>query len=142
MTFDKNLVETKMADMQAYLAELEPTLALGTREIVHDNFKLHTVERLFQLIVDCAIDINTHIIASSNLPAPDDYQSTFTTIGERGMLPDNFARRIAPSVGLRNLVVHRYGKVDIVRMVDDISHEIGQYRDYLRHIVEYLKKSD
>ena len=47
-----------------------------------------------------------------------------------------FALKIAPSVGLRNLIVHKYGKVDLKRMVDDIKANIGDYTEYLKLISE------
>jgi len=42
-----------------------------------------------------------------------------------------FALEIAPSVGLRNLIVHKYGNVDMKRMVDDIKNNIGDYLQYV-----------
>ena len=137
---NKELVINKMADIQKYLEEMAPILKYEAREIIDDNLKLHTVERLFQLIVAAAIDINTHIIIETELNVPDDYQSTFMTLGEHKILAMDFAVAIAPSVGLRNLIIHKYGKVDIKKMVDDIKNNIGQYKEYLENIAEFLKK--
>jgi len=104
---DKELVKNKMADVQGYFKELQPILKEDSRDIIENNLKLHTVERLFQLIVDTAISINTHIIAESDFNIPEDYQSTFIVLGENKVLPMSFAIKIAPSVGLRNLIVHK-----------------------------------
>ena len=137
---NKDLVINKMADTQKYLEELMPILQHDSREIIDDNLKLRSVERLFQLIVDTTIDINMYIITESDISVPDDYQSTFMVMGEHNIVPMDFAQAIAPSVGLRNLIVHKYGKVDIKRMIDDVKNNIGQYKDYLRHISEFAKK--
>lgn len=137
---DKELIKNKMADIQACFTELEPILKEESRAIIEDNLKLHTTERLFQLIVDTAVDINTHIIAESDMQVPNDYQSTFTTLSEHKIIPMEFAHKIASSVGLRNLIVHKYGKVDLKRLVNDIKEEIGQYLEYLKYINEFLKK--
>lgn len=136
-----DVIEGKLTDIQRYFGELEPVLRFSRAEILDDPLKLHTVERLFQLIVDTALDINTHIIVESSLPVPDDYQNTFVVLGEQGILSMSFVNRIAPSVGLRNLIVHRYGHVDLKRMVDDIQHEISDYREYTGYILDLLKKS-
>jgi uncharacterized protein YutE (UPF0331/DUF86 family) len=138
---DKDLIKAKMASIQGYYGELEPILKEGTKEIIENNLKLHTVERLFQLIVDTTVDINTHIIAESNFDIPVDYQSTFPVLAEKKILPMDFAVKIAPSVGLRNLIVHKYGKVDIRKIVDDIRNEISQYLEYLKYIRQSLEKS-
>ena len=90
--------------------------------------------------MDTVIDINTHIIAELNLHVPDDYQSTFTALGEHKIIPMEFAMKIAPSVGLRNMIVHKYGRVDIKRMVDDVKANIDQYEEYLGYINDFLGK--
>ena len=131
---DKELIKNKMVDIEKYLKELDPILKSGTRIIIEDNLRLHTVERLFQLIVDTAVDINTHIIMASDFNIPDDSYSTFIVLGENKVLSMDFAFKIAPSVGLRNLIVHKYGNVDLKKMVDDVINEIGDYVEYLRTI--------
>lgn len=137
---DKDLIKNKMYDIQGYYRELEPLLEEESRSIIENTVKLRAIERLFQLIVDAAIDINTHIISESDFQVPNDYQGTFVTLGENKFLPMDFACKIAPSVGLRNLIVHKYGKVDIKKMVDDIKNDINQYLEYLKHINKFLEK--
>lgn len=135
---NKELVKNKMADIQSYIQELEPLLKEETRDLIENNLKLRTVERLFQLIVDTAVDINTHIITASHFSVPDDYQSTFTILAKNNVMLVAFANQIAPSVGLRNLIVHKYGRVDLKKMMDDIKSEIGQYLEYLKHINKFI----
>ncbi|MBI5004017.1 DUF86 domain-containing protein [Candidatus Kaiserbacteria bacterium] len=134
------VVINKLVAVKDYLGELQPLLQRESREIIDDSVVLHAIERLFQLIVDTSIDINTYIIGESGFNVPEDYQSTFITLGEHGVIPTDFARKIAPSVGLRNQIVHKYGKVDLKFMVDQIKGEIGDYAQYLKHIDEFLKK--
>ncbi len=135
---NRDTIESKLSDIQRYFDELEPILAFSVVEILDDPLKLHTVERLFQLIVDTALDINTHIIVESSFGIPDDYQNTFVVLGEHKILPMSFVNKIAPSVGLRNMIIHRYGHIDLKRMVEDIQHEIGDYREYTRYILNFL----
>lgn len=135
---DKDLIKYKMSDIQGYFKELEPILREETDNIIKDSLKIRTVERLFQLIVDTSIDINTHIIIEEDFSVPNDYQSTFITLGENKILPMDFALKIAPSVGLRNLIVHKYDKVNIKRMIDDIKNEISDYLEYLKFINRFL----
>ena len=80
-----------MVDIEKYFKELDPILKSGTRIIIEDNLRLHTVERLFQLIVDTAVDINTHIIMASDFNIPDDSYSTFIVLGENKVLSMDFA---------------------------------------------------
>jgi len=137
---NREIVNNKMTAIKDYLGELHPLLEAESRKIIEDSVSLHAIERLFQLIVDSTLDINTHIIAESSFPAPEDYQSTFIALGKNDVLPMDFALKIAPSVGLRNQIVHKYGKVDLKFMIDQIKNEIGDYAEYLKHIDGFLKR--
>ncbi len=136
------IVTNKLADIMKYQGELDVILEHDAHEIIHTPTLLHSLERLFQLIVDGSVGINTHIIADSGFPMPDENRSTFTVLAERGVLPSEFALRIAPSVGLRNLIVHKYGDVRLADMVELVREEIDDYREYVELIRHYLKSID
>ena len=136
------LVKDKLAEIEQYYTTLQPLLAMAARELIEDVHKLRSMERHFQLIVDTALDVNAHIITEMNLPMPDDYQNTFEVLGRHKVMPLEFALRVAPSVGLRNRVVHKYGKVDVKRMVDEVKDGIPQYLEYLKYINDYLQKNE
>ena len=97
------------------------------------------IERYFQLIVDAAIDINTAIIQKAGMQPSIDYQGTFGLMAKCSALPYELAFQIAPSVGLRNGLIHSYEKLDPARVVHEIKRNMGQYREYMRHILEYVE---
>ena len=59
-------------------------------------------------------------------------------LGQKNVLPLPFAEKISDSVGLRNRIVHRYEKMDIDRMLNDIKQNIGDYTEYIRNIKNLL----
>ena len=130
----------KLELMQEYLARLLPLLAPADTDIVNNSTVLSAIERNFQLIVDAAIDINTAIISKSKAQPSDDYQGTFIIVAKCGAIPDELAYTIAPSVGLRNALVHVYEKLNPAKVVHDIKRNIGQYQEYMTHILKYIEK--
>lgn len=136
---DKEVLKNKIKDILVYLSEMEPFLKLSLREIVEDYPKLKTLERNFQLIVDAMVDINTHIITRKNFPPPEDYQSSFVILGENKIIPMDFALKIAPVVGLRNKVVHKYGELDKRKFIADLQNGASDFKEYCRWINEFLK---
>lgn len=132
MVFDQVLVGKKIGDLSGYVDELKALLAVSDEEILRDPGKQHIAERLFQLIVDTMIDINQHYIREKKLPPSDDYQSTFRTMGEHGLLPKEFTEKLAPVVGLRNMVVHRYEHLDkqtFIQLLRKNLDDFVYYRD-------------
>ena len=135
---DKEIIQTKIKNIENYLKELEPILALPNREIASHYEKLRTVERDFQLIVDTVIDINSHIIAANKLPISDDYQQTFTILAQNGFISPTLSEQIAPVTGLRNLIVHKYGEVDMERFFNALRKNTGQFNSYISEIEKLL----
>lgn len=132
MVFDQTFVAKKIGDLSGYIDELKVLLTSSDEEMAQDSGKQHIAERLFQLIVDTMIDTNQHYIREKNLPASEDYQSTFRTMGEYGILPKEFAEKLAPVVGLRNMIVHRYEKLDrqmFIRLLRKNIDDFAYYRD-------------
>lgn len=127
--------------MNGYVKELDSFLEQNTDEqILSDSSKLHIAERLVQLIVDNMIDINQHFIRELDLEIPDDLQSSFLILGENRVLPKDFAFKIAPVTGVRNILVHQYEKLDKEMFVRHIRKNFPDFEKYANYIIEYLKK--
>lgn len=135
---NKDLIKTKIRNIQEYLSEIEPILLLSKNEIISNIEKLRTLERNFQLIVDAMIDINIHIIRELELGSPDDLKSTFIILSKRKIIPLDFAQKISPVVGLRNILVHGYEKVDRGLFVDSFQKNRQDFDQYLLLINSFL----
>lgn len=122
-----------------YLEQIQIILGNDDSRIRTDFTLLYATERLIQLVVDEMIDVNTHIIRNEYFHAPDDFQSAFYTLGENGVLDEKLVQRIAPIVGLRNRLVHRYESVDTVAMLGMIRKERGDIIDYMKQVRIHYK---
>lgn len=138
---DKTIVTAKLSAMSEYYNELIPYLEkYRTGEIPLNDPRIFIVERLFQLIADSAIDINTHIMTRAKFEASDDYEGTFRIIAKHGIIPVPLAEQISGSVGLRNRMVHGYEHVQRKKMMDDIAGGIEQYVVYMKHINDFFER--
>ncbi|MFA6552540.1 MAG: HepT-like ribonuclease domain-containing protein [Candidatus Paceibacterota bacterium] len=138
---ETEVVKTKLAAMGNYFEKLLPYIERYKKgEISLHSDDVFIIERLFQLVVDAAIDINTHIITRNNFESPDDYESTFRILGKKQIIPLELAEKISGSVGLRNRMIHGYETVQIKRMLDDISGGIEQYVEFMKCISEFAEK--
>ncbi|MEK7170384.1 MAG: DUF86 domain-containing protein [Patescibacteria group bacterium] len=138
---DKTFLQRKLDSLSTYVDKLE---RLATRTdiaaIKKGDVTLDAIERNFQLAVDQMVDINTHIIKSGNFGTVDDLQSTFVMLGDFEVLEKSFAKRIAPIVGVRNMLVHRYEKLDTDIFLTNLVNNFSDFKTYLIQINEYLRK--
>lgn len=137
---DKEFIKTKLFLIKLYYEELEHILSFSDLEIKKDFIKLRAIERIIQLIVDEIIDINNHIVRYHPLKLPSDFQSSFLILAEDDILPESFSKKIAPVVGLRNRLVHRYEKIDVDLILNLIRKNKEDFVEYVRHILEFIQK--
>lgn len=142
MTFQKAFLLQKLEEAAGYLEEIKEFFKFPDEEILADAGKLHIAERLLQLIVDTMIDINQHFIRELNLKISEDFQGAFYILGEHNILPMDFAQKIAPIVGLRNRIIHRYETLDKPLFISVFRKNYTDFETYIKLIADYLKKID
>jgi len=137
---DKDFLRKKLDSLASYIDKLEKLVFLNDNLLKSDDIKLAAIERYFQQTVDTMVDANTHIIKEGNFGTVDDLQSTFKLLGEFGVLDQKFATKIAPIVGVRNMLVHRYEKLDADRFLGNLRNNFPDLKAYLLQIDGYLDK--
>lgn len=91
-------------------------------------------------MIDRMIDINYHLLTESGEPPPRDYYDSFTELGRIGLLPAEFAKRIAGCAGLRNRIAHDYEEIDPAKVHEALQTAVVDIPDYLRHVQAFLDR--
>ena len=91
-----------------------------------------------QLIVECATDINNMLLKINGQKGSSDYFNSFLDIAELNIIPVEFALQIAPSTGLRNILVHEYEEIDDEIVYRSISMCLVHYLKYIDLINQHL----
>lgn len=139
MTIDQTFTTVKIERINDSLGKAREILKMSDYDILHTPDKLAALERYFQLAIDAVIDINHQIIKDRDLEPPNDLQGTFTILGKNGILPIEFADKLAPAVGMRNRLVHQYEDVDPKIFVPKVRKDISDFDEYIRLILTYTK---
>jgi len=138
--FDPDLIRRKLSRLNMYLDKLKP-IAEHTFEEYRSDFYLKTsAERLIHLIVECASDINSHVVVESGQRPPEDYTSSFVRASEVGLITRELADKIKGSGGMRNILVHEYMEIDDKKVYSIIPDAISHYKEYIRQVDEFLEK--
>ena len=130
-------IQRRVERIRGYYNDLDELLT-NRSSFSRKLFFFYALERVIQLIVDELIDINNHVIDARNFSVPDNFQSSFQVLAEHNVLPEELALRLAPIVGLRNRLVHRYETIDREMMVEIIEKEKNDIRAYTKAIEHLL----
>lgn len=82
--------------------------------------------------VQLCVDIGAHLIAGTQMKAPDTMGQVFDVLAQSGIVDTDLADRLKKAVGFRNIAVHNYQSIDWA-----IVHSICQQR--LKDFDEYAK---
>ncbi len=107
-----NGIERRLDELSERLARLEPLRDRKRADFDADPYLRDIVERNLEICAQCCIDICHRIIVLENARKPSDYYEAFVIVGELGILTPEFARRLAPLAGFRNILTHEYLAVD------------------------------
>jgi len=141
MTFEKAFIIKKLELVAEHTQELSELLkAKDNEQLRSDSGSLHIAERLVQLIVDTMIDINQHFIRELDLQVPDDLRGTFTIMGDKEILPKEFADKITSLAGLRNILVHQYEDLDKDLFVRKLRENFSDFEQYQKYVYGVLEK--
>lgn len=128
------IIVNKLIKMEKYINELEKYKPQTYNKYKNKQLKRYAVERLIQLIIDLALDINNILIKKADKYPAQDYYSSFLELIDLEILPEEFAKDIAPSTGIRNRLVHEYEKIDDRIVFQNLDKLIDYYLDYIKYV--------
>lgn len=127
--------------MKALLIELKGLLSLPFAEFDKVFTNVRSAERNFQLIIELASDINTHIVVESGGETPDTYRESFKSIANLKIVKDNLLPEFIKSSNLRNVLIHEYDfDEDNFIFYNSSKSFVPLYVEYIDSVKIYLGK--
>ena len=110
---DKEVIFKKLKELERYQKELERLGSFSLEEIRVSLQKAWSIEHGLQLAIQLVIDIGNHILAAIGESRIEEYADIIDRLGEKDIIPSNFAKDIRDMAGFRNILVHEYIEVDL-----------------------------
>ncbi|MDI6891768.1 MAG: DUF86 domain-containing protein [Actinomycetota bacterium] len=121
------------------MEKLKPVSAVSLKEFLEDTVSQDITERNLQIAIQVCLDIGTHIISSLGLERPKDYKDVFSILGKEGIIPSQFASKIAPMAGFRNILVHDYIEIDLNKVYSHLQ-KLEDFNRFAQYISEFASK--
>jgi uncharacterized protein YutE (UPF0331/DUF86 family) len=136
---DRDLIIAKAGLIKKHISRIQKKGGKDIKSFIVDqdlqdivSFNLHTA------IQNC-IDIAAHIIAEKGLGVPGSVSEMFYTLEENGFLSAEMTEKMIRAVGLRNLLLHEYGKIDLKRVFKVIHEDVEDLSEFLIEIFQKLE---
>lgn len=137
---DADVVHARLRLMRELLDDLEEVGEVTPERLERERLTRRAVERILGQLVDLAVSVNGHAAAALLDRGPSDYRNSFRLAAEAGVVPEDLARDLAPSAGLRNVLIHEYTAIDLDRVAQSVPVYLAGYRRYVSEVARFLKE--
>ncbi|RPI99323.1 MAG: DUF86 domain-containing protein, partial [Deltaproteobacteria bacterium] len=120
-------VEGVLSNLKRYVDKLSQLRTFTREEFLADFTKIESAKHLFQISVECCLDISNHIIASEGFRAPKSYVESFEILSEQGIIPQSFFATLRQMAQFRNRLVHLYWEVDAEIVYEILQKNLGDF---------------
>ena len=136
---DAERIKDKLSELLVYIAELDEDIPDAEDEYIEERRTRRACERTFQLACENILDICNLIIADKGLGLPKDNRDAILKLADNKIIPKKLSERLEDMVGFRNLLVHRYGKVDDSRAYHYLKEEIDDLYEFAEAIEKLIE---
>jgi uncharacterized protein YutE (UPF0331/DUF86 family) len=125
-------------DLEASVQRLRKLQRYSYKEIEDDIEKFWAIEHGLQISIQSIIDIGNHIAAEIGENEIEEYADILNILEKHNVLPLEFAENIRGMIGFRNLLVHRYGDVDVKIVYDILQNRLYDFERFIGYIQSYF----
>lgn len=109
--------EAQLDLLERLLARLDQYATSVTRvELEADLDVWLKVTRALELVAQCCIDLAMELVARRGLGLPETNRDAFVRLAQAGLLTSEQATALGGWAGLRNVLAHLYGAIDLDRL--------------------------
>lgn len=137
---NREVVNATVDIIEENLALIEELRQQGYESFSSSLRDIQAAKHSLQESIEACLDIGSHIIAEQGYRRAEDYRDIFRVLEEEGIIDDELASKLQEMAQFRNLLVHRYARIDTKRLFILMSEDISDIREFVRRILRYTEK--
>ncbi len=139
MVVESRTVNEILQTLDEYIADLRLYQQVSRDEVVDNRHHQSMIRYAFQTAIQCVIDVGNYILSANGFERPKDNKEVLLGLGRHGVIPEDFAKKISGMAGFRNILVHRYFKVDAELVYQHLQDGVDDFEQFSQYITDYLR---
>ena len=135
---DRERILAKLDELDAHLAELRSIAPTRFDEYLAVE-KRRACERLLQISVEAVIDTCALLVTGLRLGLPAEEDDLFEGLAARGVISHGVAETLRRMKGLRNLLVHEYGRINDRLVFETVRERLGDFGAFKAEVLAFLR---
>ncbi len=136
---DRRFIEDSLAALEENLSFLVTLGSLPEAEFKRSKQSTYSAAYALMICIESVSGIASHLLASLSTSSPTGMAHSFELLFREGILTSSsLAKELAKMSRFRNLIVHRYWKVDYGQVYEILTGHLQDFRDFAVEIERYL----
>lgn len=117
-------IKDKLREIERYLNEFKTIVPKNLDEYKSSLEKKAACERYFEKITESVTDLSFMLIKQKKLDVPLDDKGVFDILNKEGIIDKTVCDSMKMAKGMRNIIVHEYGRIDHKLVYESITKEL------------------
>lgn len=123
-----------------YLKEMSAEFSSISSFKKADHKSKSAIERDLQVAIEACIDVGKVIISEKKLRPPESMKDVCAVLYENGFIDNRMFNIMESMVGTRNILVHRYEKVDLEIIYGILKRHLKDFQRFIKQISDKALK--
>jgi len=129
LAINAEMIEARIREMNDAIRLLRELTSRPYGELT--KHEILAMRYLVIQLVEAASSACLHLLAAQGERA-EGYPECFLRISQKGVVPEGLGSRLASAARLRNLLVHRYWKIDDERVFESVKDGLRDFEEFVR----------
>jgi uncharacterized protein YutE (UPF0331/DUF86 family) len=131
---DKEIIGVKIESLRRCVERIKEKTPATAEILLEDNDLQDIICINLERAVQICVDLASHIVAESDMPAAGSMGESFEQIFELGLISNELAERMKKAVGFRNIAVHAYQEINWKIVYTIITTRLSDFVDYAKAV--------
>jgi uncharacterized protein YutE (UPF0331/DUF86 family) len=135
------LIRSKLVDIEESVSLVEANLPSSFEEFSELGLVKDGIYKRMEFAIENIIDICSIINSDLRLSVPESEESFVESLANIGILTQNMAEKTRRMKGFRNIIVHRYGRIDDLLAHKILIENMDDFYEFIESIERFLEKN-
>lgn len=141
MPVDRRFIEESLAALEENIAFLVTLSSMSETEFKSSKQASYSAAYALMICIESVSGIASHLLASLSQSSPTGMAHSFELLFQEGLLTSStLSGKLAKMSRFRNLIVHRYWKVDYGQVHEILSKHLQDFRDFAEEMEQLLSE--
>ena len=135
-----NLIKTKIKEIEESIQLVEEHLPEDIEDFLSLGLMKDGIYKRLEFCIENVFDICAVLNTDCGFGIPGDDEDIIDNLVQNGILPSEMKDKLGSMKGFRNIMVHRYGKLDDGLAFNILSESLVDFYDFIALIDGYIDR--